>query len=114
MQRWLYLIAFVPLAGWPGLELEAQSPGTGYVPDPCIDTAYAQYYAASRQLKAPTPILSLEALLLQRRLQEDYCQRVTTCAESKIKETSPAIRSSIFSLCLQRETLFEYDAVLRK
>jgi hypothetical protein len=114
MRRSPYLFAVVVL-GWTVSDVAAQSSRTGYKPDVCIDAAFAQYDVANRDLvKAAAPIMTLEAMILQRRLQEDYCHLVTVCLDDNLAQPLPAVRSTIFSLCLRREALFQYDAVSRK
>jgi hypothetical protein len=68
-----------------------------------------------RQNPNPAAILSVDKIIEERRLQEQYCQRFARCLfDPGGNEAAAMSYASAFGSCLQDETLEQYDAVPRE
>jgi hypothetical protein len=77
----------------------------------CGESAMNDYNKANvALLQQGTPLISIEATIAQRRLQEQFCLRFVRCAIAD--ETSLRFIGA-FGSCLQDEALEKYDAVPR-
>jgi hypothetical protein len=61
-------------------------------------------------LQQGTPLMSVEALITQRRLQEKFCLRFVRCI---IDDPNSLHFKTAFDSCLRDEALEKYDAVPR-
>ena len=61
-------------------------------------------------MQTGTPLMSVETTIAQRRLEEQYCLRLTRCFLSDETSTVFAVE---FDSCLSDEALEKYDAVRR-
>lgn len=91
-------VAFVSGSG-------AQTKRQDAVTTACIAAAFKQYNAANVAiLQSAAPILTIEASIAQRRLQERYCLEFARCVVSSIPPQSAAIpAAAAFSSCLKDE-----------
>jgi hypothetical protein len=62
-------------------------------------------------LQQGTPLMSVEALVAQRRLQEQFCMRFVSCV---VRDPSSLRFMSAFDSCLKDESLEKYEAEPRK
>jgi hypothetical protein len=77
----------------------------------CGTAAMTEYNRANLALlQQGTPLMSVEATIAQRRLEEDFCLRFVRCVLSD--PNSLQFRSA-FDTCLRDEALEKYDAVGR-
>lgn len=77
----------------------------------CGVAAMTEYTKANLALmQTSTPLMSVRATIAQRRLEEQYCLRLTKCFISD--ETSMPFAAE-FDSCLNDEALEKYDAVPR-
>jgi hypothetical protein len=82
----------------------------------CAVAAYTEYNKANLALLTQSlPVMSVEATIAQRRLQEKYCSEFARCISSGVPaglpaETSNMAYAATFSGCLRREALETYDA----
>jgi hypothetical protein len=81
----------------------------------CAVAAYTEYNKANLALLTHSlPIMSVEATIAQRRLQEKYCLDFARCISAGLPaETSSMAYSAAFSGCLRAEALEAYDAKSR-
>jgi hypothetical protein len=79
--------------------------------DECALAAFNDYTKVSTALLTQAdPILSVEAQITRRRLQEEFCARFVYC-----EDTNPngfSFRAE-FAKCLEDEALEQYDAIRR-
>jgi hypothetical protein len=65
----------------------------------CLTAAFTEYNKANLAIMTQvTTVMSVEATVAQRRLQEQYCIRVAQC-----RTTSPMALAATFSRCLDDE-----------
>jgi hypothetical protein len=80
----------------------------------CAEAALNDYNRANTALlEQASPLMSVEATIAQRRLQEQYCLRFAKCADGNLSESSAPLLAA-FSSCLREEALEKYDAVPRE
>ena len=77
--------------------------------DACAAAAMTDYVKANDALVQQTAtVMSVEATIAQRRLQEEYCLRFVRCS---LDDQNSAIFGVQFDSCLKDEALEKYDAV---
>jgi hypothetical protein len=81
----------------------------------CALAAYKEYVQMKLALLQPqlqdvTRLMSYQAIIAGRRLQEQYCLRFAQC----LFDINTSTGAAMFSSCLQDEVLDEYDAEPRK
>ncbi len=70
----------------------------------CAIAAFSDYNKANLALMLQNmPVMSIEATISQRRLQEQFCLRFVQCAVDPTNQTSALWRATAFSSCLQDE-----------
>ena len=75
----------------------------------CATAAMTDYVKANDALVQQTAtVMSVEATIAQRRLQEEYCLRFVRCS---LDDQNSAIFGVQFDSCLKDEALEKYDAV---
>jgi hypothetical protein len=75
----------------------------------CELAAFNDYIKENNTLlQAAVPIMSVEATIAQRRLEEQFCARFVQCG---IADTSSVPFRAIFAACLRDEALEKYEAV---
>jgi hypothetical protein len=81
----------------------------------CATAAVTDYNKANLALMDQKDglLMSPESLIAQRRLEEQYCLRLTRCLLGDAPSNVLAYRTE-FSSCLQDESLEKYDAVPRE
>ena len=81
--------------------------------DDCGVAAFQDYNGQNLALlQEGTPLLSVEGVIAQRRLEEQFCLRFVQCALGNMATDNLRFKSA-FSSCLQDEALEKYDAVPR-
>ena len=77
--------------------------------DACATAAMTDYVKANDALMQQTAtVMSVEATIAQRRLQEEYCLRFVRCS---LDDQNSAIFGVQFDSCLKDEALEKYDAI---
>jgi hypothetical protein len=75
----------------------------------CATAAMTDYVKANDALVQQTaPVMSVEATIAQRRLQEEYCLRFVRCS---LDDQNSAIFRVQFDSCLKDEALEKYGAI---
>jgi hypothetical protein len=68
----------------------------------CVEAAFGEYNKANIAIMTQSaPVMSIDATIAQRRLQERYCLRVAQCRVDG--QDSAALIATIFSICLDDE-----------
>jgi hypothetical protein len=68
----------------------------------CVDAAFGEYSRANISIMTQSaPVMSIDATIAQRRLQEKYCLQVAQCREDG--QGSAALIATMFSTCLDDE-----------
>jgi hypothetical protein len=82
----------------------------------CARAAYKEYNTANLNLIMKSlPMMSVEATIEQRRLQESYCTKFARCVIGDPNNQTLRLPYLVaFDACLRDETLEKYDAVQRK
>jgi hypothetical protein len=79
----------------------------------CAIAAFRDYTRQKIALsQRATPFLSVESLIAQRRLEEQFCQHLVQCDLGAVANDDVRFGAE-FSSCLQDEALEKYDAVPR-
>jgi hypothetical protein len=79
----------------------------------CGLAANADYNRANVALvQKDGPIMALETVIAQRRLEEQFCQRIAHCFYGD-EPNGPPYRA-LFSSCLRDESLAKYDAISKE
>jgi hypothetical protein len=83
-----------------GTSVAQESAQTG-----CLTAAFNDYNKANLAIKQRTPPLPIEAIVAQRRLQEQYCLRVARCrvGEPATDRSLASSYAAAFSSCLAEE-----------
>jgi hypothetical protein len=77
--------------------------------DACVTAAMTDYVKTNDALVQQTAtVMSVEATIAQRRLQEEYCLRFVRCS---LDDQNSAIFGVQFDSCLKDEALEKYDAI---
>jgi hypothetical protein len=77
--------------------------------DACAAAALTEYVKANDALVQQTAtVMSVEATIAQRRLQEEYCLRFVRCS---LDDQNSAIFGVQFDSCLKDKALEKYDAI---
>jgi len=71
-------------------------------------TAVMTDYAKANDALGPATVMSVEATIAQRRLQEEYCLRFVRCS---LDDQNSAIFRVQFDSCLKDEALEKYGAI---
>jgi hypothetical protein len=79
----------------------------------CAIAAFADYNNANLDLLTKDDLLpSVETLIAQRRLQEEYCLRSSKCSMGHIPEQGrDLVLRTKFASCLEEEALEKYEAI---
>jgi hypothetical protein len=68
----------------------------------CVDAAFGEYSKANIAIMTRSaPVMSIDATIAQRRLQEQYCLQVAQCRVDG--QDSAALIATMFSTCLDDE-----------
>jgi len=108
------VILALTIVAVPGSKSEAQlpTPSTDEA-QACLGAAMTDYNKANLVLmqQGTPPLMSVQATILQRRLQEQYCFQFVQCVNG---DPDSAPFRAAFDSCLRDEALEKYDAVPRK
>jgi hypothetical protein len=78
----------------------------------CVGAAYSSFAKANTAiLRAGTPLMSVDAVVEQRRLEENYCMNVARCTVANAVDSIPY--RGAFSACLRDMAMEKYDAAPR-
>jgi hypothetical protein len=91
-----------------------QTPQNQCAVDATLDYNKANLALWEQRKQSPAAMLSVETEIMQRRLQEQYCQRFAGCLVDANDQSNSMMYGTVFSSCLRDEVLEEYDAVPRE
>lgn len=78
----------------------------------CVGAAYSSFAKANMAiLREGTPLMSVDATVEQRRLEENYCMKVASCTVGDAVDSIPY--RGAFSACLRDLAMEKYDAAPR-
>ena len=104
MKKFVFASAFTLIVAISPLNAER-------IQNACTVAAAVEYNQASFVLRqAPAELMTVEAMVSQRRLQEQYCLEYVKCI---LGEPETVRYQAAFSSCLREETLEQYDPVRR-
>ncbi len=106
-------VIVVFLGALPTYSIAAEPKGANDKQTACATAAFMEYNKANvALLTGASPIMSVEAQVAQRRLQESYCLQYARCFAGDPANQSAGMQYALeFSQCLEEEALEKYEAV---
>lgn len=94
--------------------VSASTQGADDAKTECATAAFKDYNKSKLALLTQAPLMSVDTLLAQRRLEEQFCQRFAQCVFGQSPDQTHELPyRAAFASCLEDESLEKYDAVRR-
>jgi hypothetical protein len=107
-QAWDLMLMAITLSALATLAKAESESKKERTEDACVTAAMTDYVKANDALVQQTAtVMSVEATIAQRRLQEEYCLRFVRCSldDHKTDATDPFQKSSIQDCCMHNHNL---------